>query len=100
VNVEINAVLIMQTLFGFELGNYYRLVFPFFTFSMQSELMDQGCFGSICIHCWAWHFASSGSRVFLEGEAVVRNHLIRIVLYVKSSFLACIHVYVIEYVYL
>jgi hypothetical protein len=30
VNVEINAVLIMQTLFGFELGNYYRSVFsPF-----------------------------------------------------------------------
>ena len=34
VNVEINAVLIMQTLFGFELGNYYRsvlsllLIFP------------------------------------------------------------------------
>jgi hypothetical protein len=26
VDVEINAVLIMQTLFGFELGNYYRLV--------------------------------------------------------------------------
>lgn len=26
VNVEINAVLIMQTLFGFELGNYYRSV--------------------------------------------------------------------------
>lgn len=26
VNVEINAVLIMQTLFGFDLGNYYRSV--------------------------------------------------------------------------
>ena len=38
--MEINAVLIMQTLFGFELGNYYRSVIPL---PLQTEFPRQGC---------------------------------------------------------
>jgi hypothetical protein len=40
--VEINAVLIMQTLFGFELGNYYRSVFfPSSSFLIPAMLEEE-----------------------------------------------------------
>jgi hypothetical protein len=90
--VEINAVLIMQTLFGFELGNYYRSVppLPFQTEfprhrcphhillippqslrKQQSRLTIQGCSRPIRIHCWTWDLASSRCCVFPEREEVI-----------------------------
>jgi hypothetical protein len=89
VNVEINAVLIMQTLFGFELGNYYRSVtpLPLQTESLrphhillippqslrkrQSRLMNQGCSRPIRIHCRSWDLVGSSRSVFPEREEVI-----------------------------
>jgi hypothetical protein len=87
--VEINAVLIMQTLFGFELGNYYRSVIPLplqtelprphqillippqSLRKQQSKLTNQGCPGPIRIHCRSWDLVGSRRSVFLEREEVI-----------------------------
>jgi hypothetical protein len=87
--VEINAVLIMQTLFGFELGNYYRSVIPL---PLQTEfprphhillipppslrkqpsrLTSQGCSRPIRIHCRSWDLVGSSRSVFPEREEVI-----------------------------
>jgi hypothetical protein len=90
--VEINAVLIMQTLFGFELGNYYRSVIPLplqtefprqgcphhillippqSLRKQQSRLTIQGCSRPIRIHCRTWDLVGSRRSVFLEREEVI-----------------------------
>jgi hypothetical protein len=79
----------MQTLFGFELGNYYRSVIPLplqtelsrphhidlippqSLRKQQSRLTSQGCPGPIRIYCRSWDLVGSRRGVFPEREEVI-----------------------------
>jgi hypothetical protein len=93
----------MQTLFGFELGNYYRSVTPLplqteFPLphhillippqslrKQQSRLTNQGCSGLIRIHCRSWDLVGSSRGVFLEGEEVISCLIVLCVFIIITS---------------
>lgn len=68
VNIEINAIIIMQTLFGFDLGNYYRYV-PSARWR-QRLIGKQGRASFVRFHCWLFSFAGWDCIVLPERETI------------------------------
>ena len=99
----------MQTLFGFELGNYYRSVNPLSLQTefprpsssyishhadpirqWQSKLTNQGRSCPIRIHCRTWDLVGSRRSVFLEREEVISSLIVLLWILHHHFNIACI----------